>query len=144
MVTVAGGDAEHIKKFMLDREEASKTQEDVELEREIRIRRNSMQEVTDVEGFDTQCFETRACEMEKEGKKEKGKGKEERQDRKEGKEEESRKWLRRTWWMGNAETRGGGGRKQKAECQKKKQTSASADRTDQIFVKMDRVQDASA
>ena len=54
---------------MLDRAEASKTQEDLESEREIRRWRggcvvNSMQEVTYVESTDTQCSETRACEME--------------------------------------------------------------------------------
>ena len=59
-VTVARGDAEHIKKFMLDRTEASKTQEDVESEREIRTR-----QVADVRSVVNSMHEvTRTCEME--------------------------------------------------------------------------------
>ena len=38
--------------------------------------------------------------------------------------------------MDNAETRGGGGRKEHGESEEK-ETSASACRTDQVFVKMD-------
>ena len=59
--------------------------------------------------------------MEKESEKEKGKGKEERQDGKEGRE------------------RGGVEKvvEKDVGLSEEKQTSASADRTDQVFVKMD-------